>query len=138
MMRYQEWMEEGKRDIIRRALTNVASHGLPGPHHFYLTFRTQFAGTSIPDFLHAQYPEEMTIVLNDAFWNLCVYDDHFTVELLFEHKKSTLRIPFAAMVNFIDPGVEFALQFNWELSEPVVPMNNVIFLDKFRKPIQPS
>ena len=136
-MQYQDWMEEGKKDIVRRALGTVVREGMSVPHHFYITFRTQFPGVNLPDFLNTQYPEEMTIVLNDAFWNLTVNTDSFSVDLLFEHKKSTLRIPYAALMSFIDPGVEFALQFNWEAAEPLLITNNIIFLDKFRKPLAP-
>jgi hypothetical protein len=133
-MLYQEWMEEGKRELVKKALRKVLTEGLRSPHHFYITFRTQYPGVIIPDTLHAQYPEEMTIVINDAFWNLQVQEDLFSVDLLFDHQKQTLRVPYTAMVNFIDPGVEFALQFNWEVAQPPVLSSNVIFLDRFRRP----
>jgi hypothetical protein len=135
-MNYQEWTEEGKKNLVKQALLQVAEKGMQPPHHFYITFRTQFPGVGLPEFLYQQYPEEMTIVLNDAFWSLVVKEDHFSVDLLFEHKKSTLRIPYAALVHFIDPGVEFALQFNWENAQAPIMGDNVLILDHFRtKPV---
>lgn len=132
-MRYNDWLEEGKGDIVKRALKTTIAHGLKHPHHFYITFRTQFPGISLPDKLREHYPEEMTIVLNDAFWDLSVQEDSFSVDLLFENKKSTLKIPFKALVNFIDPSVEFALQFNWQLHLPSSSTTNIIYLDQFRQ-----
>jgi uncharacterized protein len=132
-MQYHEWMEEGKRDLVKRVLRLAVTQGLRAPHQLYFTFRTQCPGVSIPDFLSSQYPEEMTIVLNDSYWNLTVADDHFSVDLLFDQKKSTLRVPYAALVNFIDPSVDFALQFNWQTAEPPIAADNVIFFDHFRK-----
>lgn len=132
-MQYKEWMEEGKQEVVRRSLRSVVACGLQPPHHFYMTFRTQFPGVQMLDSLRQHYPEEMTIVLNDAFWDLSVQNDFFSVDLLFEHKKNTLRIPFNSLVNFIDPGVEFALQFDWELSAPALSTSNVIFMDQFRQ-----
>lgn len=134
-MLYHEWMEEGKREIVKRALQVIASEGLRFPHHLYMTFRTQIPGVNISSKLRERYPEEMTIILNDAFWDLSVQEDFFSVELLFEDKKETIRVPFKALVNFIDPSVEFALQFDWELSAPPsLSHSNVIFIDKFRRP----
>ncbi len=132
-MQYQEWMEEAKRDLIKRALRTVLAEGLRAPHTFYFTFRTQYPGVVAPEFLVAQYPEEMTIVLNDSYWNLVVEDDFFSVDLLFEQTKRGLRIPYSALVNFIDPSVDFSLHFNWQLAPPPIVADNVIFLDVFRK-----
>jgi hypothetical protein len=131
-MNYTEWMEEGKREIVRRALKEVALAGLRAPHHFYITFRTQFPGVQITDELTKSYPDEMTVMLNDAFWALEVQDDYFMVDLIFDHQKSTLRIPFKSLVSFLDPGVEFALQFDWEINIPEPFLSNVIFIDQFR------
>jgi hypothetical protein len=131
-MNYTEWMEDGKRDIVRRALKEVAMTGLRAPHHFYITFRTQFPGVQIAQELHKSYPDEMTVMLNDAFSALGIQDDYFMVDLIFDHQKSTLRIPFKSLVSFMDPGVEFALQFDWETNVPAPSLSNVIFIDQFR------
>lgn len=132
-MLYSEWVEAGKRNVVKSALNLLVSEGFKAPHHFYLTFRTQFPGVQIGDKLRNTYPEEMTIMINDAFWNLTVQEDFFSVDLLFDNQKCTLRIPFKSLVNFIDPSVEFALQFDWELAMPAATMSNVIFIDKFRQ-----
>jgi hypothetical protein len=118
--------------VVRRALVAATADGLTPPHHFYITFRTQFPGVSIPIGLHQRYPEEMTIVLQDAFWNLTVQEDLFTVDLMFDHKKSTLRIPFKALSSFIDPSADFALQFDWSSALPDFIGDNVVSLDHFR------
>jgi hypothetical protein len=134
-MLYQEWMEEGKRGIVKKALQTVVSEGLKNPHHLYVTFRTYYPGVVLSDTLRSRYPEEMTIIINDAFWNLVVKEEAFSIELLFEDQKETIRVPFQALVNFIDPSVEFALQFDWELScDPLPATSNIIFIDKFRRP----
>lgn len=137
-MNYHVWVEDGKREVVRKVLLVIADGGLKPPHQCYITFRTHQAGVCIPEFLSAQYPDEMTIVLNDAFWNLQVHSNYFSVDLLFEHKRSTLRIPFAAIVSFIDPGVEFALQINWQNTSTNVSTDNVIFLEQFRKKPTPE
>ncbi len=131
-MDYITWMEEGKQDVVRQALVKTIAEGLTAPHHFYITFRTQFPGVSIPASLHQRYPEEMTIVLQDSFWNLSVHDDHFSVDLMFDHKKNNLRIPFSALSSFIDPSADFALQFDWSSVMPRFIADNVISLDSFR------
>jgi uncharacterized protein len=132
IMDYMIWMEKSKQDVVKRALKKVAQDGLDAPHHFYITFRTQFPGVSIPLNLNQRYPEEMTIVLQDSFWNINVQDDYFTVDLMFDHKKSTLRIPFSSLCSFIDPSADFALQFDWNSVTPTFFADNVLSLDHFR------
>ena len=131
-MDYITWMEKGKQDVVRQALVKTSADGLTPPHHFYITFRTQFPGVSIPVSLHQRYPEEMTIVLQDSFWNLSVQSDYFSVDLMFDHKKNNLRIPFNALSSFIDPSADFALQFDWSSVTPEFIADNVISLDSFR------
>ncbi len=129
---YEELMEEGKRKVVRKALQSVEEKGPKSPHQLLLTFRTQFPGVVLGDGLLASYPEEMSIILKNVFWNLVVQEDFFSVELLFDEKRKTIKVPFKALVNFMDPDAEFALQFNWEASLPKHE-DNVIFLDHFRK-----
>ena len=109
---YDKWVEESLRSVIHRAIDHVARGGLPGEHHFYITFRTGHPGAAIPDHLRAQHPETMTIVLQHQFDNLLVDDDHFEVTLRFGGRPERLVIPFSAMTAFHDPAVNFGLQLN--------------------------
>ena len=110
-LRYDRMVEDALRGVVRRALTEVGTTGLPGEHHFYLTFRTGEAGVEIAPALKAQYPKEMTIVLQHQFWGLEVGDDGFAVTLSFGGKHERLVVPYRAIVSFADPSVKFGLQF---------------------------
>ncbi|TXH35225.1 MAG: hypothetical protein E6Q98_15590 [Rhodospirillaceae bacterium] len=110
-LRYDRLVEDALRSVVRRALQEVAANGLPGDHHFYLTFHTQEPGVSISPALRAQYPKEMTIVLQHQFWALEVMEDWFTVTLSFGGKHEKLIIPFQSVISFADPSVKFGLQF---------------------------
>lgn len=110
-LRYDRMVETALRGVVRDALREVAERGLPGNHHFYLTFRTGFPGIDIPDYLAAQYPNEMTIVIQYQYYGLEALDDHFEVTLSFNNVHERLVIPFAAITTFADPSVNFALQF---------------------------
>ena len=107
---YDKWIEDAMRGVIRRSLAFVASEGLPGEHHFYITFRTHAEGVEVADFLRAQHPDEMTIVLQNQFSDLEVGEDVFAVSLKFNGRDARLRIPFAAVTAFVDPSVNFGLQ----------------------------
>ena len=109
-LRYDVWVEDALRGVIRRALAWAAENGLPGEHHFYVTFETGAHGVEIPDFLHTEYPEEMTIVIQHRFWDLKVTDDAFEVSLTFRGVAERLRIPLEAVTAFADPAVNFGLQ----------------------------
>lgn len=111
---YQALTDAALRGVVRDALRRIEKSGLIGSHHFYLTFRTQYPGVSIPDFLREQYPEEMTIILQHQFWGLRIRDDSFEVTLTFKKLPAALSIPFAALTAFFDPGVQFGLQFRGE------------------------
>lgn len=110
-LRYDRLVEDALRSVVRRALQEVAANGLPGDHHFYLTFHTQESGVSISPALRAQYPKEMTIVLQHQFWGLEIMEDSFTVTLSFGGKHEKLVIPFQSVISFADPSVKFGLQF---------------------------
>ena len=110
-LRYDRMVETALRDVVRQALTKVAATGLPGDHHFYLTFLTDGPGVDIPRHLAEQYPEEMTIVLQHQFEDLEVSDEALAVTLSFNNAKERLTIPFSAVSTFADPSVNFALQF---------------------------
>ena len=108
-LQYDKWIEEALRGVIRRALAKTAAEGLPGEHHFYIAFNTGAAGVAMPEFLKAQHPGEMTIVLQNQFEDLIVGDDSFTVTLKFGGKPQRLQIPLKAVVSFTDPSVNFGL-----------------------------
>jgi hypothetical protein len=110
-LRYDRLVEDALRSVVRRALLEVGVSGLPGDHHFYLTFHTQDPGVSLSPQLRAQYPKEMTIVLQHQFWGLEITEDNFTVKLSFGGVRETLVIPFQSIVSFADPSVKFGLQF---------------------------
>jgi hypothetical protein len=111
LLRYDKMVESALRGVVREALAQTAEHGLPGSHHFYITFRTAYPGVEIPDYLHVKYPEEMTIVLEHQFWDLEVCEAHFGVTLSFANKLERLVVPFESITAFADPSVKFGLQF---------------------------
>lgn len=109
---YDEIVQEALRTVVGRVLGQVERNGgLPGDHHFYVTFKTQGAGVDIPRHLVERFPDEMTIVLQNKFWDLKVYDSYFNVSLTFNQVPAQLTIPFGAITAFVDPAVNFALQF---------------------------
>ena len=110
MLSYDVWIEEALRRVIERALTLATEHGLPGDHHFYITFKTGDDGVEIPSYLRAEHPDEMTIVIQHQFENLIVDADGFAVTLRFNSKPEQLVIPYAAITSFADPSVNFGLQ----------------------------
>jgi hypothetical protein len=110
-LHYDKMVETALRGVVRQALASVIERGLPGSHHFYLTFRTTHPGVEIADRLHAQYPQDMTIVLQHQFWGLEVNDEYFVVNLSFSNIPERLKVPYAALVSFVDPSVKFGLQF---------------------------
>jgi hypothetical protein len=113
LLPYEEWIETALRQVVAQAISHVAVHGLPGSHHFYLTFRTDHPGVSVPHRLRAQYPEEMTIVLQHQFWDLKYDKDEgvISVGLSFGGVPSTLVIPLDAMTSFADPQIRYGLRF---------------------------
>ena len=110
ILRYDLWIEEALRGVIRRSLRTVEDMGLPGDHHFYITFRTDHPDLDIADWLKTEYPDEMTIVLQHQFDGLSVGVEGFNVKLRFGGRPELLRIPFDAITSFADPSVSFGLQ----------------------------
>ncbi|MDB5374411.1 MAG: hypothetical protein JWP04_3053 [Belnapia sp.] len=145
LLPYAIWTEEALRAVVQDALIHTAKHGLPGEHHFYITFRTDHPGVSIPGHLRARYPQEMTIVMQHKFWDLSV--DHgtgsFSVGLSFGGVPAMLTVPFRALTAFADPHVRFGLRFQSrpaeETVEPETPEiaaaapSQVVSLDSFRR-----
>jgi hypothetical protein len=104
-------VEQALRGVVRKALSEAGQRGLPGDHHFYITFHTDRPGVGIADWLHQQYPQEMTIILQHQFWDLVVEDERFAITLSFGGRHERLTIPFSALSAFADPSVKFGLQF---------------------------
>ncbi|MBR1226768.1 MULTISPECIES: SspB family protein [unclassified Bradyrhizobium] len=110
-IRYDVLARDALRGVLRRVLTDAAEHGLPGEHHFFITFLSTADGVKLSPRLLAQYPEEMTIILQHQFWDLVVSEDRFEVGLSFGGIPERLVVPFAAIKSFLDPSVKFGLQF---------------------------
>ena len=148
---YDEIVQEALRAVVGRVLGEVErGGGLPGDHHFYITFKTGAAGVDIPRHLSERFPDEMTIVIQNRFWDLKVGRDQFEVGLSSNQVPARLVIPFAAVTGFVDPAVNFALQFQAQaeeggvaehevaendtpLAEPVEDGSNVVSVDFTRK-----
>ncbi len=111
-LRYDRMVEDALRSVVRRALTHVAENGLPGNHHFYITFRTDQEGVEMPATLRDRYPGEMTIVLQHQFWGLEISEKEFSVTLSFADVPHRLVVPFPSVTAFADPSVRFGLQFD--------------------------
>ncbi len=111
LMEYAKMMEDAVRGVMREALARTAADGLPGLHHFYITFRTTAPGVAISEHLIAQHPDEMTMVIEHQFWDLEVTEESFSLSLAFGGKRERLAIPFEAVTAFVDPSVKFGLQF---------------------------
>ena len=111
ILRYDRMVEKALRSVVRGSIEEVIEHGLPGDHHFYITFLTDYPGVEIPDYLRDRYPGEMTIVLQYQFSDLSVDDEFLKVTLSFNNVPERLVIPLNAINIFADPSVNFALQF---------------------------
>ena len=110
---YPTMIDDAMRGVVRMALRQVQAEGeLPGGHHFFITFDTNYSGVKISKTLHEKYPQEMTIVLQHQFWDLEVDEEKFAVTLSFNKRPETLVVPFAAMSAFADPSIKFGLQFH--------------------------
>ena len=110
---YDDIVQEALRAVVGRVLGQIVDNGseLPGNHHFYITFKTGAAGVDIPQALRERFPDEMTIVLQNKFWDLAVDEEGFSVGLSFNAVPSKLDIPYSAITAFVDPAVDFGLQF---------------------------
>jgi hypothetical protein len=120
-IRYDVLARDALRGVLRKVLTDAASHGLPGEHHFFITFVSKADGVKISSRLLAQYPEEMTVILQHQFWDLTVLEDRFEVGLSFGGIPERLIVPFSAIKSFLDPSVKFGLQFDTSDVAEVAP-----------------
>jgi len=156
LMHYEALAQDALRGVIRAALEQAASpSGIPGDHHFYITFKTRARGVTVPPDVVAKYPDEMTVVIQHQYWDLAVEPDLFSVMLKFGGMPKVLTVPYSAVVRFYDPSVQFLLQFEAPevVSEPVTDISpapnkpasapqpeggdddgpKVVSLDQFRK-----
>ncbi len=109
---YDALVDDALRSVVKRVLVQVAEKGLPGSHHFYISFRSTDPGVEIPDYLLAKYPEEMTIVLQHQYWDLIIGEESFEVTVSFNKQQEHIKVPFMALSAFVDPSVRFGLQFD--------------------------
>ena len=123
LLPYDEWTQTALRQVVMSAVDHAARQGLPGGHHFYITFKTAYPGVAIPDRLRAQYPDEMTIVLQHQFHNLKADQAAQTISvgLSFAGVPATLVVPLAAVSAFADPEVKFGLSFNVDVRAAIPP-----------------
>lgn len=110
-IRYDILAQDALRGVVRRVLMDAAKNGLPGEHHFYISFDTRAEGVRLSPRMRAQYPEEMTVVLQHQFWDLEVTEDGFEVGVSFGGAPERVAVPFTAVKGFFDPSVQFGLQF---------------------------
>jgi len=111
-LRYDILAQEALRGVVRKVLAEVSRTGLPGEHHFFISFSTRAPGVRISEKLLGQYDKEMTIVIQNQFWDLKVSESAFEIGLSFDGQPETLVVPFAAIKGFFDPSVQFGLQFD--------------------------
>ncbi len=141
---YEEMVQEGLRNVVREALQIAAVEGLPGAHHFYIAFKTDYPGVQLADYLKERHPEEITIVIQHQYWGLEVDEDGFYITLSFSDSQERIYVPFHALLSFMDPYAKFGLQFTpppfiegekvLSVESPLVENgDNIITLDKFRK-----
>lgn len=137
ILRYDLMVENALRGVVRAALQEAATEGLPGEHHFYITFQTEHEGVQIPDRLKERYPEEMTIVLQHRFWDLEVGEEGFSVTLTFNEIPENLVVPYEAVTAFADPSVRFGLQFGNSIeTDEEIDLNNPLDEDMPEAPAQ--
>ena len=149
---YESRVQEALRRVVRDILEEVARTGLPDPHHFYISLRTNYPGVQFPEAVKKANPKEITVVLQHQFWDLKVNEDGFSVVLTFQDIPQTVYVPFNALLSFMDPGVRFGLHFtpppaseikpkaepakpleSSGAKKPTLPQGNVISLDQFRR-----
>ncbi|MBL1419843.1 MAG: hypothetical protein COC24_004965 [Alphaproteobacteria bacterium] len=118
LMNYDQLTQDAMRSVVKRALEHVVEHGLPGDHHFYVSFDTNFPGVVISESIYEQYPDEMTIVIQHQFWGLEVKDGMLRIELSFNNVPEKLEIPLMSIIGFFDPHVQFGIQF--EIPEEIL------------------
>ena len=152
---YEELIKDSLKIAIKELLKSISKKGLPGNHHFFISFNTNFPGVEIAEWMVKDYPNDMTIVIQNWFEDLQVDDQYFSVVLNFKNKPEKMKIPFASIISFSDPSVNFSLQFENSIKQNLEPLielkenkekskssdqdfqreekNNVIQFEKFKK-----
>ena len=148
---YGKLIDAAMHDVVRATLRIVDEYGLTGDNHFFITFKTKYAGVMVTDDSLTKYPDEMTIVVQNQYWDLEIEEERFSIVLSFEGVKHSLTIPFDALISFADPSVKFSLQFHHDArfededevtlnfeegndsEKPVTYGSNIVTLDAFRK-----
>jgi uncharacterized protein len=133
LFRYDLLVQDALRSVVRRVLSEAARNGLPGEHHFNISFKTNAPGVGLPAAMRQRYPDEMTIILQHEFWDLAVDADGFEVSLNFSRKAERLRIPFDAIIGFNDPSVPFGFKL-----EPRETPTSVESTNSQPAPVAPS
>jgi hypothetical protein len=123
---YAGFVDDAMRSVVRDVLRQVAKDGLPGAHHFFISFRTDYPGVVMSDMLKSRYPQEITIVLQHQFWDLIIEQDKFKVALSFNNIPEKLVVPFAALTGFADPSTKFGLQFHAEQGAGETPADTAV------------
>ena len=140
LIRYDVLAQEALRGLVRKVLSEVVQAGLPGEHHFFITFNTRYPGVRISSRLMADYPGEMTIVLQHQFWDLVVTDSSFEVGLSFKGVPEKLHVPFRAISSFVDPHASFALKFDIaaevEATEPAASEAEAVPAEQVPPPVK--
>ncbi|MDB5507917.1 MAG: Stringent starvation protein [Hyphomicrobiales bacterium] len=129
LIRYDLLVQDALRGVVRKVLQEAAKEGLPGDHHFYITFRTTAPGVRLSSHMRVQYPDVMTIILQHQFWDLVVAENNFEVGLSFKNIPERLLIPFDAVTEFYDPSVQFGLKFEVEEAGPEDGANDLEPID---------
>lgn len=154
IIQYDEMVQAALIGVVKDILIDTAENGLPGEHHFYITFQTTHPDVNIPSYLKKRYEEDMTIVLQNQFWDLSVSENFFEISLSFNRNKEHLIIPFDSLLGFFDPSVDFGLHFNSDTDanieiietddlpptqddldndKDMIEKDNIVALDNFRK-----
>ncbi|MDR1598206.1 MAG: ClpXP protease specificity-enhancing factor SspB [Holosporales bacterium] len=141
---YDAMLQKALRQVVRDILIRTANYGLEGEHHYYITFATNHPWTELPEYLKEEYPNTMTIVLQYEYWDLEVTADAFAITLSFDDVHERIKVPFLALISFVDPSAKFGLKFGpdsdecdmdkySEESDGMTSRTNVLSLDDFRK-----
>ena len=117
---YPAMIDYAMRGVVRETLRQVERSGLPGDHHFFISFRTNYPGVQMSDGLRARYPEEITVVIQHQFWDLTITEEQFGVTLSFSNIPEKLVVPFMALTAFADPSIKFGLQFHGRQQQPEI------------------
>ena len=152
---YEQLINDSLKIAIKELLKDVSKKGLPGKHHFFISFISKFPGVEIAEWMIKDYPNDMTIVIQNWFENLQVDEQYFSIVLNFKNKPEKMKIPFASIISFSDPSVNFSLQFENSIKQNLEPLielkenkerskssdqdfqteekNNIIQFEKFKK-----